>query len=256
MGRLLYYLSKDFDIALRSVEGGTGANVIAQFCTAEIVVSTHHTDKLISRVEDIRNIFKNEYMGQEDDMSITAEGGEYSSYDAMDKKSTLNVIRFLYASLDGVQTMDRVIEGNVETSLNAGVVVTDKDDNKVRVSIQARSSVDSKLDDMLSKLTIWGEMTGGYVNVKSSYPAWPYNPDSVLRPLMVDVYRKMYGKDPEVIVSHGGLEGGILMGKQPELDIVCFGPDLRGVHTPDERISISSTQRTWEYLKEVLKECK
>ncbi len=256
MGRLLYYLSRDFDIALRSVEGGTGANVIAQFCTAEIVVSTQHADRLISRVEEIRDIFKSEYMGQEDDMSITAEGGEYSSYDAMDKESTLNVIRFLYASLDGVQTMDRVIEGNVETSLNAGVVVTDKDDSKVRVSIQARSSVDSKLDDMLSKLTIWGDMTGGYVNVKSAYPAWPYNPDSVLRPLMVDVYSKMYGKDPEVVVSHGGLEGGILMGKQPEFDIVCFGPDLRGVHTPDERISISSTQRTWEYLKEVLKKCK
>lgn len=254
MGRLLYSLSRKFDFSLRSVEGGTGANVIAQFCTAEIVVAADQADRLIGLVEEIGGTFKSEYMGREDDMSITAEDGEYSSYDAMDKESTLNVIRFLYASLDGVQTMDRVIAGNVETSLNAGIVTTtDKD---VRVNIQARSSVDSKLDDMLSKLTLWGEMTGGYVDVKSSYPAWPYNPDSVLRPLMVDVYRKMYGRDPEVIVSHGGLEGGILMGKQPAFDIVCFGPDLQGVHTPDERISISSTQRTWEYLKEVLKECK
>jgi dipeptidase D len=90
----------------------------------------------------------------------------------------------------------------------------------------------------------------------SEYPAWPYNPVSELRPIMIDVYKKMYGEEPECFASHGGLEGGILMGKNPNFDIVCFGPNLIGGHTPDERIDIESTQRTWEYLKAVLAACK
>jgi dipeptidase D len=73
---------------------------------------------------------------------------------------------------------------------------------------------------------------------------------------MVRVYKEMYGTEPECFAEHGGLEGGILVGKNPDFDIVCFGPNIKGVHTPDERIDIESTQRTWEFIKELLKECK
>lgn len=254
MGRLLYALSSDYDFRLISVEGGTGANVIAQFCTAEIVIDKEKAEAFMSAVSELGGVFREEYMGMEPDMKIFAEAGEDGCFDSADDEGTSNVIRFLYASPDGVQTMDRNIEGNVESSLNAGVVASDSE--CVRVSYQARSSVDSKLEEMMLKMKLWCDICGGYIDMISAYPAWPYKPESKLRPLMTDVYNRMYGREPEVILSHGGLEGGILMGKQPEFDIVCFGPELRGVHTPDERMSISSTQRTWEYFKEVLAECR
>ena len=130
------------------------------------------------------------------------------------------------------------------------------DTDEVKVRFQCRSSVASKLEDMKNRLEMWCSMLDGYLDVFSEYPAWPYNPVSELRPLMVDVYKKMYGEEPIVVVTHAGLEGGILMGKKPDLDIVCFGPNLLHVHTPDERIDIASTQRTWEYFKAVLAACK
>ena len=109
---------------------------------------------------------------------------------------------------------------------------------------------------MMNRLQLCCDFTGAYIDLISEYPAWPYKSESELRPIMVDVYKKMYGEEPEIFSSHGGLEGGILMGKKPDLDIICLGPNLLGVHTPDERMDIESVQRTWKYVKAVLAACK
>ncbi len=105
---------------------------------------------------------------------------------------------------------------------------------------------------MVHRLGLWSEIVGGHVVVQSAYPAWPYNPESELRAVMEETYRDMFGSDPEVSVIHAGLEGGILMGKNPDFDIVTFGPEMLNVHTPGERLNIESTRKNWEYLKEVL----
>ena len=254
MARTLYALSKDFDFRLVHIDGGSGANVIAKNCTAEVVTDAGSAQALADAFVKMGETIKAEYFGQEPNMKYLAEIGENGSRNAMDADSTKRVIAYIHISPNGVQTMDRSIEGAVESSLNPGVVKTL--DGEVRVSYQCRSSVDSKLLEMMSRLTLCGELTGAHIEMISEYPAWPYNPVSELRPIMIDVYKKMYGEEPECFASHGGLEGGILMGKNPNFDIVCFGPNLIGVHTPDERIDIESTQRTWEYLKAVLAACK
>ena len=254
MGRMLYALGKKFDFRVLSVNGGSGANVIAKSCTAEVIVSGGKAEKFAEDAKMLSEIILSEYSGQEPDAEITVSVEGEGSFSAMEKESGMNVVRFLYEAPDGLLTMEREVEGAIETSLNTGIVKTDTDEVKVR--FQCRSSVASKIEDMKNRLEMWSSMLGGYLDVISEYPAWPYNPVSGLRPIMVDVYKKMYGKEPVVVVTHAGLECGIMMGKKPDLDIVSFGPNLLNVHTPDERIDIESTQRTWEYFKAVLAACK
>ena len=97
---------------------------------------------------------------------------------------------------------------------------------------------------------------GGQGKTLSEYPAWQYNPDSEICHILEDTYREVYGKDPVVSTVHAGLECGIFLGKRPDLDCVSFGPDLLDIHSFNEKLDIASTQRTWEYLKAVLKKCK
>lgn len=254
MGRLLYLLSKDYKFNLVSIEGGSGANVIAQFSTAEVIVEAGKADDFAARVEELGKVFYDEFFGSEPNFNIHAEVSGEVTAEAMDDASTKNVIAFVYGTPNAVQTYDRAIEGAVESSLNGGVIVTT--DNEIKVSYQVRSSVDSKLDEMMDRLQLWCDMVGGSIEVTGSYPAWAYKADSKLRPICINAYEKLSGKDAIIINSHGGLEGGILMGSKPELDIVNLGPNLTGVHTADERMSISSVARTWELIKEILKNCK
>lgn len=254
MGRLLYLLSKDYKFNLVNLEGGSGANVITQFSTAELIVEADKAEALEARVEELGKVFYDEFFGSEPDFNVHAELGDDVTADAMDDAGTKNVIAFVYGTPDAVQTYDRAIEGAVESSLNGGVIVTTE--SEIKVSYQLRSSVDSKLDEMMDRLQLWCDMVGGSIEVTGSYPAWAYRADSKLRPLCISAYEEMFGKEAIVINAHGGLEGGILMGSKPELDIVNFGPNLTGVHTADERMSISSVARTWELLKAILKACK
>jgi dipeptidase D len=250
MGRLLYDLSKKIDFSLMSVNGGNAANVIAQYCTAEVVMSADRAENFVSRLNDLVEVMRSEYQGSEPGMVIEAEIGEEDTYDVFNWECTVNVIWYMYGAIDGVQAMERNVPGAVESSLNTGIAVTDND--SVDVTYQVRSSIESKRDEMIHRLGLWSEIVGGHVVVQSAYPAWPYNPESELRAVMEETYRDMFGSDPEVSVIHAGLEGGILMGKNPDFDIVTFGPEMLNVHTPGERLNIESTRKNWEYLKEVL----
>ena len=109
---------------------------------------------------------------------------------------------------------------------------------------------------MQNKLDLATELASASREISGEYPAWSYNADSVIRPKAIELYKEMFGKEPTVETTHGGLECGILYGKKNDLDIISFGPDLTGVHTYNERVHIASTQRMWNYLKELLKACK
>ena len=254
MARILYALSRDYDFSVLSLDGGSGANVIAKFSTAEIVIDADKAEKFAEDLMALSEVIEEEYSGQEPDMKIMVKIGEEGSYKAFDADSTARVIGYLYGTPEGVQCMERTVENAVETSLNTGVVATEE--ASVRVSYQMRSSKASKLDEMMNRIRLWCDIAGAEIEMIGSFPAWAYNPVSELRPLMVNVYKDLYGEEPVCAVMHCGLEGGIFADKNPEFDIVTFGPDLRGVHTPDERLNIPSTRRTWEYLKAILAACK
>lgn len=153
---------------------------------------------------------------------------------------------------NGVQAMSMDVEGLVETSLNMGIVETRKEVLSVEFSV--RSALESAKETLLKKVEKITELTGGKCRVSGSYPGWAYRKNSPLRDVMVRVYREMYGKEPQIQAIHAGLECGLLAEKIPDLDCVSLGPDMRDIHTTEEKLSISSVKRVWEYCIEVLKQ--
>ena len=170
------------------------------------------------------------------------------------KESTENVVNYLYLIINGVTSMSMDIKGLVESSLNLGVITTYKDSIEFISSI--RSSVRSLKNELYNRLVVTAKINGGNVVSESSYPEWAYNPNSKIRTIFENVYEKMYDKKPHISAIHAGLECGLFAEKFGEIDAISFGPNLYDVHTPNESMSISSVQRTWDYLLEILKNIK
>ena len=146
--------------------------------------------------------------------------------------------------------MSQIMPGLVETSLNAGILKLTEE--KLNVTASVRSSVSTRKDDLLDKLTMLAEFIGGEVNVSGDYPAWEYRKDSRMRDLMADVYEELFGEKPVVKAIHAGLECGLFYDKIPGLDCVSFGPTMIDIHTTEEKLSIPSTEKMWKYLVHTL----
>ena len=160
------------------------------------------------------------------------------------------MLSYLLIVPNGVQSYSRKLENLVETSLNIGYVQTEED--LVRTGHMIRSSVESQKQMVRIQVEELAKALGANTKIISQYPAWQYDPDSELRKVMEDIYTDMYGKAPVVFAIHAGLECGMFIGKKPDLDCVSIGPNIRDVHSFDERLDIASTERTWNYLKNIL----
>lgn len=146
--------------------------------------------------------------------------------------------------------MSADIPGLVQTSLNLGVLTTSQD--TLEASFCVRSSVDSQKEMLVDRLRCLSVQLGGTAAVSGDYPGWEYRQDSALRDLMVEVFTQQYGHAPKVEAIHAGVECGLFAGKLPGLDCVSFGPDLTDIHTCRERLHISSVQRVWTMVVELL----
>ncbi len=138
--------------------------------------------------------------------------------------------------------------------MNLGILRTDEGEIYMESSI--RSSIESEKQMVADRVEYMVEFLGGHCDRGEGYPGWAYNPDSVLRDRMVRIYEEMYGQKPVVEAIHAGLECGIISSKVEGLDCVSIGPDMKGIHTPEEVLSISSVERVWNYLLRVLEDCK
>ena len=234
MGRLLNHIHLQQPVHLVELGGGNKDNVIPAEHTAKIVVTDTEAAKVLIR--QMEQIWKQEF--GKDEPGLTVD----------------RVIAYLDLMPDGVVAFEREIEGQVETSLNAGVVKTEA--GRVVVTHLVRSSVESKKAELKERLYRLVRILGAGGNDRDEYPAWAYKADSVLRTRMVEVFKEVYGKEPQVVTIHAGLECGIFMGKRPELDCVSIGPDLFDIHSYNERMDIESVERTYKYLLEVLKAMK
>lgn len=254
MGRFLYRLSKEIGLNLVSVNGGRKDNVITLDTTAEFLVAEAAGSAVLEKAEEMKKIWDNEFMGEEPGLKVDTSVSGVTDCQVFDTASTDNVIAYLELCPNGLQEFSRKLEGVVETSLNIGVVETKED--CVRMLFQIRSSVETRKHQLKEQLEVCTKLTGGEGKVIGEYPAWQYDPNSKLRQIMVDTYKELYGKEPVVSAIHAGLECGLFLGKRPDLDCVSFGPDLRDVHSVNEALNLASTQRSWDYLKAVLKNCK
>lgn len=257
-GRILYTLNKKLSFNLVSIEGGLKDNAIVKTAVAVIAVNESDIQTVKDCVSHLESLFKHEYVVSDPDIKVAAEitdsSSESAANDMMDNISTNRVIAALVNMPYGIQGMSSNIEGLVESSLNLGILKTT--DTEVVFSYCVRSSIASRKQEMLDKITSLTELLSGYVTLTGDYPAWEYRQDSPLRDLMKDIFTEQYGREPVIQALHAGVECGLFAGKIPDLDCVSFGPDMKNIHTTNESMDVESVKRTWEYTLEILKRLK
>ncbi len=250
VGRFFLFLKEKTVFDLVSIIGGVKDNVIPKNVTAKFLAEDVEAVK--AAVAEFNQILDTEYGISDPDVELVLEIKEAEECSVLSDASKEKAITALTLMPNGVQTMSADLPGLVETSLNMGVIKIDQTD--IHLTFSIRSSHESAKTFLGSQLKQLTEALGGQVSYHGQYPGWPYARTSKLRDLCLKVYKEQSGKDAEVEVIHAGLECGILSSKIEGLDCISTGPNMADVHTPDEKISISSIARVWEFIKAVLAE--
>lgn len=250
INRVLYSGQKELAIRLASIDGGGLRNAIPRDASAIITVAADKAGDFESLVTDFNATIKAELALKEAGVSVTAEKAEMPA-SVMDTTSQTNLIKAVYGCPNGVIRMSDAMENLVETSNNLARVVS----NNGVISIQSllRSSVDSAKDDLTYMIESVFTLAGAKVVFEGAYPGWAPNPSSPILKEMQEVYLKMYGRTPEIMAIHAGLECGLLGAVYPNWDMISFGPTIRSPHSPDERVHIESVAKFWDYTVEILK---
>lgn len=255
MGRLLKSIDKELDFNLVSLNGGSKNNAIPRESSSIITISQKDERKLLDIKRKVCEELKNEFSKKDPNLRVHLLEVEESIDKVFSDDSTKKAVDLLYMYPNGVNTVSSDIQGLTESSTNLGVVTTLE--NSIEYDSAARSSVLSLKDEIVTRSKCITEILGGKLVTESSYPEWPYKTDSKIREVCKDVYERMYEKTPEIVAIHAGVECGLFKEKLGnDVDMISFGPDIIDIHTPNEHISISSVERCYEYLLEVLKEIK
>ena len=249
MTRILYKLKSEVEFQLISFDGGSLRNAIPREATSVIAVSTSEKAKVESIVNEFISLLKFELKTIENHLVITIEN-TVSNDKAVTKNDFVKILNTLYAAPNGVFRMSPDIDGLVESSSSLARVII-KDGSFVTQSLQ-RSSVESTKADVANTIRAAFENMGAEVVQSGDYPGWQPNPNSPILTIMTDLYRKLFNEEPQVKACHAGLECGILGEHLPGVDMISFGPNIRAAHSPDEKVQISSVQKYWGYLLEVL----
>ena len=248
MGEFLSRVQKLMPLCITKMSGGSKDNVITHSCQVTLVAMGMYPEKINEVAQQLENEIREQY--DEPNVKIYGDDVDALGGNALTTEDTAKVIALLCAAPNGVQAWSQDIEGLVQTSLNLGVV---RLDDQLHMTFAVRSSVNQEKRDLLARLRELAEFNGAGYSEVGDYPAWEYKKDSVLRDTMVGVFTRMYGKEPQVVAIHAGLECGLLSDKLPGLDCVSIGPVMHDIHTSREKLDIASTRRTWEFLLEVLK---
>jgi dipeptidase D len=229
---------------LLALEGLSGDEVARRvdMKVATVYVVRSKVQKMLQ--EEIRSRY------EEPTAVIRGENVDALGGNAVTTECTAKIIDLLLEVPNGIQAWSQDIEGLVQTSLNLGAMGLD---DTFHMTFAVRSSVNAEKWELLNKLKAIAEKYEADYSDTGDYPAWEYRKDSPLRDTMVETYRQMYEKEPEVVAIHAGLECGLLSEKLPGLDCVSIGPEMHDIHTSRERLGIASTERVWNYLQEVLK---
>lgn len=250
MNRLLFDGFTNFGLRIAEINGGSLRNAIPRESFAKVVVNSSSKAFFLSETNTLINQIKQEFSTIEPNLSIQIE--EISTVEkviGIDVQE--NFLRAMYAALNGVYKMSPDVEGLVETSNNIAKV--DLKNGKILVGCLTRSSSESSKLDLANSIRAAFELAGFEVEFSGAYPGWLPNMNSEILQIVSNTYRKLFEKEPKIMACHAGLECGILGQNYPKMDMISFGPNIKGAHSPDERAQISSTQKFWKLLQEVLK---
>jgi dipeptidase D len=252
MGRVLRELSKKIEYYLCSMTGGMKANAIPRENQVIIYISKSDNEELRRHCEKWDSIYKKELQYSDKDVYLKLVEAKHTDNLVLSKEAANRLISFLRVAPNGVQTTSRNIDGLPESSLNIGVINANK--NEVTIEITIRSNVKTLGYDIFNRLKEISALLGMDLQVEAESPALEYKVNSRFRDLCMRVYEEMYGEKPQIKAIHAITEGGVFNEKIPGIDYCLISPNIYDLHSPSERLSVSSTQRVWEYLKKVLKE--
>lgn len=248
MGEFMNRIQNLMPLCLTSYAGGTKDNAIPWAAQATMVAMGIHLERINDIARQLQAEIRETF--NEPDALVQAFDVDALGGNALTSESTAKVIGLLCAAPNGIQAMSKDMPNLVQTSLNLGIA---KLADRFTATFSVRSSVNEEKEELLAQLRKLAEFHDGAYSQMGDYPAWEYRQDSPLRETCVRIYRDMFGKDPQVLAIHAGLECGILGDKIPDLDCVSIGPQMHDIHTSRERLDIASTERTWNFLLEVLK---
>lgn len=251
MNRLLYNGYEDFGLQIATIQGGSLRNAIPRESVAEIIIAEMYDEAFVYDMQDIIKDIKNELGTTEPNLEILIEKLENVPSKVLPSMAQFYLVRSLYTAHNGVYRMSADFADLVETSNNIAKVTVGG--GNLSIQCLTRSSVESAKFDLANSLRSAFELMGCEVTFSGSYPGWTPNPKSEILDVMVDLYEKQNNSKPHVVACHAGLECGILGQNYPGMDMISFGPTIKGAHSPDERASISSVQKYWNFVIEILK---
>jgi len=254
LNRFLYTYGGMFGLRLAEFDGGNLRNAIPREAFAVICLQADQVSGLTKEFESYSELIKSEFAITEPDIKFSYTDCELPTF-VINEETQSDLVNALYACPHGVIAMSQSIEGLVETSTNLASVKL-KNDDQIIVTTSQRSSVGSAIDDVANMVNATFTLANAEVEHTDGYPGWAPNTNSEILKTTEEAYERLFSKKPLVRAIHAGLECGLFLEKYPELDMISFGPTIRGAHSPDERIDIETTQKFWDLLLEVLKNIK
>jgi len=250
LNRFLWCVNKEMNLRLFNFDGGNLRNAIPREAVASACVPFSEKEKIRVMFNNYVHDLEIEIGDVELKMNLELES-EPLQESVLDKKSSNALLNVLYACPHGVIAMSRDMPGLVETSTNLASVKM-REGNIIEITTSQRSSVESSKHDIKQQVESVFTLTGAAVSHGDGYPGWKPNLKSEILKVATDSYVKLHKTQPKVRAIHAGLECGLFLEKYPFLDMISIGPTMRGVHSPDERLSISATQKCWVWLTEIL----
>jgi len=251
MFRLLYELTHQYGVRIAMVDGGNLRNAVPREAIAVILVKDQDLHNIKTKTSEFGKIIQNELSSADPGVKVQIQDAEKPA-SVIDMDSASRLIRAVYGCPNGVIRMSTDMIGLVETSTNLAIVKSEE--NEVFIKCLLRSSVDSAREDLKNMFASVFTLAGANIGFDGEYPGWKPNMDSAILKAAREVYKKLYGKIPEIKAIHAGLECGILGGVYPKWDMLSIGPTIRFPHSPDEKVNIATVQKFWDFLVKILEE--
>jgi dipeptidase D len=250
MNRLLHQAAEQAGLRIGSIDGGSLRNAIPRESVAMVAIPAGQIDAFEKLVKELTAVLKNEHATTDPNLAIEVEKAEAPA-EVLPAEFQGKLLRAIYACPNGIYRMSPDIEHLVQTSNNVARVLVQ--DGNVTIQCLTRSSVDSEKMDLAAAIQSALELAGASVSLSGMYPGWTPRPGAGIVQLMSDLYKEKYNGEAHVNACHAGLECGIIGANYPEMEMISFGPNIRGAHSPDEKVQISSVQKYWDFLLDTLK---
>lgn len=250
MNRLLFDGFENFGLQIAEISGGSLRNAIPRESVAKVIIAAIYDEAFVFDMQEIINEIKTEFKTMEPNLTIEIVKSDSTPAKVMDLGVQEGLLRAIYAAHNGVYRMSADMADLVETSNNIARVIVKE--GEISIQNLTRSSVESSKFDLANALRSAYELFGCEVEFTGSYPGWTPNVKSEILDVLTSIYQKQNGAKPNVVACHAGLECGILGTNYPNMDMISFGPTIHGAHSPDERASISSAQKYWKFVLEIL----